>query len=108
MAREESGGDKRLVAYYTAGRMREEVGAEELRAHVAATLPEYMVPAAYVRMERMPLTANGKLDRESIAGAGSGSVRERGSMRRREGEIGEEAGGDLGRGAAGGAGGTTR
>ena len=56
-------GDKRLVAYYAGG---EEVEAEALRAHLAAALPDYMVPSAYVRLERLPLTPNGKLDREAL------------------------------------------
>ncbi len=63
VAREEEGGEKRLVAYYTRAAA---VGAEQLREHLAASLPEYMVPAAYVGMERMPLTANGKLDRKAL------------------------------------------
>jgi amino acid adenylation domain-containing protein len=70
LAREDMPGDKRLVAYYTSSPVadteQEGVGAEQLRVHLSATLPEYMVPAAYVRMERMPLTANGKLDRKSL------------------------------------------
>ncbi|MBZ5509457.1 MAG: amino acid adenylation domain-containing protein, partial [Acidobacteriia bacterium] len=70
VAREEGGGEKRLVAYYTSSERsdagKESVGPEQLRAQLAPQLPEYMVPAAYVRMEKMPLTTNGKLDRKAL------------------------------------------
>ena len=48
IAREDAAGEKRLVAYYTAGSRAAAAGAEELRAHLSAVLPEYMVPAAYM------------------------------------------------------------
>jgi acyl-CoA synthetase (AMP-forming)/AMP-acid ligase II len=70
LAREDTAGEKRLVAYYTASGIGEaeaaSVGAEQLRAHLSAVVPDYMVPAAYVRMERLPLTPNGKLDRKAL------------------------------------------
>jgi HAD superfamily phosphatase (TIGR01681 family) len=63
VARDQEGGDKRLVAYYTPVSM---VDAESLRAHLMVVLPEYMVPSAYVAMDSLPLTPNGKLDRQAL------------------------------------------
>ncbi len=63
LAREDDPDEKRLVAYYTAP---EGVGAEELRSQLQAVLPEYMVPAAYVQLDRLPLTPNGKVDRKAL------------------------------------------
>ncbi|OIN53910.1 non-ribosomal peptide synthetase [Pseudomonas costantinii] len=42
------------------------VDVESLRAHLQASLPDYMLPAAYVKLEVLPLTANGKLDRKAL------------------------------------------
>ncbi|MDH0665488.1 amino acid adenylation domain-containing protein, partial [Pseudomonas sp. GD03858] len=60
--REDTPGDKRLVAYFTG-----EVSAiAELHGSLQGRLPDYMLPAAYVRLEALPLTANGKLDRRAL------------------------------------------
>ncbi|QOW18806.1 amino acid adenylation domain-containing protein [Lysobacter ciconiae] len=57
-------GRQRLVAYCVAegDRYRE----PDLRAALAAKLPEYMLPARYVRVDALPVTANGKLDRRAL------------------------------------------
>ena len=67
IAREDSPGDKRLAAYYVAG---VNIGPEPLRAHLLAKLPEYMVPAAYVRLDRMPLVAQWQAGSQGPARAG--------------------------------------
>jgi acyl carrier protein len=71
VAREDQAGEKRLVAYYVAQEaMAHEAGSQlnvsELRTHLQQRLPEHMVPAAYVQLEQMPLTPNGKLDRKAL------------------------------------------
>jgi aryl carrier-like protein len=66
IAREDTAGDKRLVAYYSSASEEADISAEALRQHLAGRLPEYMVPAAYVRLPALPLTPNGKLDRAAL------------------------------------------
>ncbi|MBI1959904.1 MAG: amino acid adenylation domain-containing protein, partial [Candidatus Rokubacteria bacterium] len=56
---------RRLVAYVAADPGRAPRTAE-LRAFLRDTLPDYMVPAAFVLLDRLPLTANGKLDRAAL------------------------------------------
>jgi amino acid adenylation domain-containing protein len=63
--REDIPGEKRLVAYVTS-RDESSVSVEELRAHLAAALPDHMVPGAIVSLEHLPLTPSGKLDRRAL------------------------------------------
>ncbi|MGY4575248.1 non-ribosomal peptide synthetase [Bradyrhizobium sp. USDA 3256] len=56
-------GIARLVAYYVASKP---LTVADLRAHLAEELLESMIPTHYVRLERMPLTSNGKIDRSSL------------------------------------------
>jgi aryl carrier-like protein len=58
-------GDKRLVAYI-APDVGIEVSFSELRETLRQKLPEYMVPSAYVALDALPLTANGKIDRRGL------------------------------------------
>ncbi|MEV4054579.1 non-ribosomal peptide synthetase [Amycolatopsis sp. NPDC049688] len=64
VVRELESGEKRLVAYVVPESGDLDIPA--LREHVRETLPDYMVPAAFVQLPSLPLTANGKLDRKAM------------------------------------------
>ncbi|MED1944045.1 MULTISPECIES: tyrocidine non-ribosomal peptide synthetase TycB [Brevibacillus] len=59
---DETGG-KYLCAYVV---LSEEVSNEELRAYLSRTLPEYMIPSFFMKLERIPVTPNGKTDRRAL------------------------------------------
>lgn len=69
--REDTPGDKRLVGYVTTDLAFSDATLKqtlvlELRAHLKSQLPGYMVPSAFVVMDRLPVSPNGKLDRRSL------------------------------------------
>ncbi|WP_431280754.1 amino acid adenylation domain-containing protein [Humitalea sp. 24SJ18S-53] len=63
IAREDRPGDKRLIAYVVPGL---DYDAAALRAHVAAQVPDYMVPSAFVAIAALPVNSSGKLDRNAL------------------------------------------
>ncbi|KIH84069.1 Long-chain-fatty-acid--CoA ligase [Pseudomonas batumici] len=73
IARDDSQGEsdnQRLVAYVCG----EPVPAEQLRSALLSGLPEYMVPSAFVHLDALPLTANGKLDRRALPAPGQDAL----------------------------------
>jgi hypothetical protein len=63
VVREDTPGDKRLVAYVVGDETAE---VDALRAYLGERLPDYMVPAAYVHLPALPLNPNGKVDRKAL------------------------------------------
>ncbi|MCP4149651.1 MAG: amino acid adenylation domain-containing protein, partial [bacterium] len=75
LARVSKNGDKFLCAYYVSGIIKDEPGAplpeQELLPGIkdllAQNLPNYMIPAHFIQLEKMPLTPNGKTDRKTLS-----------------------------------------
>ncbi len=63
VARRTTDGERRLVAYVVGNGP---VDAHDLREFLGSKLPDYMIPAAFVALDRLPLTANGKVDRQAL------------------------------------------
>ena len=65
LAREDTPGDKRLVAYVVAN-PEEQLAIADLRSYLQGKLPDYMVPAIFMTVEAMPKTPSGKIDRRAL------------------------------------------
>ncbi|HEU5381257.1 MAG TPA: amino acid adenylation domain-containing protein, partial [Ktedonobacteraceae bacterium] len=63
VAREDTPGDKRLVAYLV---VSGEIAEGEWRGYLSKRLPEYMIPSVFVHLESLPLTSSGKVDRKAL------------------------------------------
>ena len=59
----EDHGEKYLCAYYT---LKEEISEEEMKKHLAQSLPDYMIPEHFVKLDFFPLTKNEKVDRNAL------------------------------------------
>jgi amino acid adenylation domain-containing protein len=66
IVRENAAGDKSLAAYLVAEAGEAAPSRAELRAHLLATLPEYMVPSSFTVLPALPLTPTGKVDRRAL------------------------------------------
>ena len=63
ITRKEQSGNKYLCAYIT---KENDISVEEIKESLRIELPEYMVPSAFIELEKLPLTANGKVDRKAL------------------------------------------
>src|SRR5215213_8250361 len=86
VCREDDRGSKRLEAYIVGG--EREVREEEIKRSLREKVPEYMVPGVYVMMERLPVTASGKIDREALKLASQKAARVEGAGEKRAGAEG--------------------
>ena len=74
--REDSPGEKQLVAYLVAD-SGHRIEVDDLRQHLRHSLPDYMVPSAFVLMDALPFTPNGKLDKKALPPPEAEQVTER-------------------------------
>ena len=65
VARKDNSGEKQLTAYFVNPNSAQPT-PEELREHLRRALPDYMIPSGFVRLQSLPLSANGKMDRKAL------------------------------------------
>nr|QEO75073.1 condensation domain-containing protein [uncultured bacterium] len=82
VVREDRPGDRRLVGYVVG-----DPDLDDLRAHLAAHLPEHMVPSALLTLNALPLTTNGKLDRRALPAPEYDTVTSRAAQTPREEQL---------------------
>ncbi|AUB41615.1 Glutamate-1-semialdehyde aminotransferase [Nostoc flagelliforme CCNUN1] len=70
VVREDKPGDQRLVAYIVS-KSQPDINTSELRAFIQEKLPSYMLPTAFVILDKLPLTPNGKVDRKALPAPGT-------------------------------------
>jgi amino acid adenylation domain-containing protein len=74
VAQEEKIGEKRLVGYIVPRSATDVPGPQELRSHLKGSLPSYMVPGVFMTLDAIPLTTNGKVNREALPAADSAAL----------------------------------
>lgn len=74
VANEDDAGDKRLVAYVVLAESANGVTGSALRTGLRKQLPDYMIPATFVRINALPVTSNGKVDIAALPEAKNGNV----------------------------------
>ena len=94
---------QRLVAYFVASQ-DPAPAAGDLRALLKKTLPEFMIPAKFVELARLPLTPSGKVNRQALPDADTDGSRARTRIRRAAGHHGDQARAVVGGGSRRGAG----
>ncbi|WP_259418057.1 non-ribosomal peptide synthetase [Bacillus toyonensis] len=74
IAREDNNNHQYLCAYFTSETSEDETRVQEIRKFLAKELPEYMIPAFFVQLDKLPLTTNGKVDRKALPSPDGSSV----------------------------------
>ncbi|HEY4284243.1 MAG TPA: amino acid adenylation domain-containing protein [Chthoniobacterales bacterium] len=75
VARENQPGDNRLIAHIVPANPALELPAAELKSFLRDRLPDYMIPAAVVTLDRLPVTPNGKIDHKSLPAVAYGTLK---------------------------------